>query len=184
MKRKSTGKRLRFEIFKRDGFRCIYCGITPIQAALRIDHVIPVAEGGPSTADNLVTSCHDCNAGKAATPLEKKQLTKPILKESAIDHAEQIRQFLAVQKEIAEAQNEAAEQFADFWQSKIGPLSQDMFNRFPALLREWPIERLSEAVNITSRKLVKEHAFSSYHATKQAKYFHGILRRWRERGEG
>lgn len=179
MKRKSTGKRLRFEIFKRDGFRCVYCGSTPVQSVLRVDHVVPVADGGPTENANLVTACHDCNAGKGATPLEKKRLAKPMLTEAHREHTEQIREYLKVQKEIAEARREAAEELADFWQETIGPLSEDNFNRINALIHEWPTEKLVEAILIVSRKFRKMKEFDAYGATNRAKYFNGILRRWR-----
>jgi len=65
----SISKRLRFEIFKRDGFRCSYCGATPEISELRVDHVTPRAKGGSDDPDNLATSCHDCNAGKSDIPL-------------------------------------------------------------------------------------------------------------------
>jgi hypothetical protein len=68
-KRKGISKKTRFEIFKRDGFACQYCGATPPNAFLHVDHVIAVANGGHSGADNLVTACADCNLGKAARPL-------------------------------------------------------------------------------------------------------------------
>lgn len=37
MKRKATGRSRRFEIFKRDGFACVYCGATPPDAVLEVD---------------------------------------------------------------------------------------------------------------------------------------------------
>lgn len=64
-KRKSTGKRLRFEVFKRDHFTCQYCGTQPPTVVLVADHITPVAEGGLSTIDNLLTACEPCNQGKA-----------------------------------------------------------------------------------------------------------------------
>lgn len=64
-KRKSIGKRLRFDIFKRDGFRCQYCGAHPPKAVLEVDHIVPVAKGGENDADNLITACFNCNRGKA-----------------------------------------------------------------------------------------------------------------------
>ena len=67
--RKSTGKRLRFEVFKRDLFTCQYCGAQPPDVLLVIDHIEPVAAGGPETIDNLITACEACNQGKAAKPL-------------------------------------------------------------------------------------------------------------------
>lgn len=68
-KRKSTGKRLRFEVFKRDYFTCRYCGVQPPDCILVADHVVPVVEGGQTTLDNLITSCEVCNQGKAARSL-------------------------------------------------------------------------------------------------------------------
>jgi HNH endonuclease len=73
MRRQSTGKRLRFRILERDGFRCCYCGRSPNEdpdVILNVDHVTPVAEGGRDHEDNLTTSCRDCNFGKADTILE------------------------------------------------------------------------------------------------------------------
>jgi 5-methylcytosine-specific restriction endonuclease McrA len=40
--RKPLSKKLRFEVFKRDGFSCQYCGAHPPDVLLEIDHVIPV----------------------------------------------------------------------------------------------------------------------------------------------
>jgi hypothetical protein len=68
-KRKATGKRLRFEVFKRDHFTCQYCGAQPPGTVLVTDHITPVAEGGASTIDNLITACEPCNQGKAGQPL-------------------------------------------------------------------------------------------------------------------
>ena len=185
MARKSTGKKLRFEIFKRDGFRCVYCGCTPVQTVLRIDHVIPVAGGGSNKPENLVTSCHDCNAGKGAVALDKK-LPKPMLAEADHDHVDQIREFLKVQKEIADARRAVATEIWRHWESVVGGMTEDMFNRLIGLTQEWPYDKLIEAINITARKLGATNAeFSPYKASGQAKYFHGILRKWRlEAGNG
>ena len=61
MARKTLSKKLRFDVFKRDGFKCQYCGITPEKEILQVDHIIPVAEGGENDIDNLITSCPNCN---------------------------------------------------------------------------------------------------------------------------
>jgi hypothetical protein len=62
-----VSKRLRFEILRRDGFKCRYCGTVAAAAELRVDHVIPEALGGPSEPSNLATSCDPCNSGKSST---------------------------------------------------------------------------------------------------------------------
>lgn len=171
---------MRFEIFKRDGFKCVYCGATPVQSVLRVDHVIPVAGGGATEHANLVTACHDCNAGKGAVPLEKKGIEKTMLTESHREHAEQIREYLKVQKEIADARREAAEALAAHWEEMLGPMSQDMFNRLIGIVRDWPIEKLIEAIHIVARKFRKMTVFSVYDANNRAKYFSGVLRKWRK----
>lgn len=60
-------KRLRYEVLRRDGFRCRYCGAEPGERALQIDHVIPEALGGKNEPANLVTACEPCNSGKTST---------------------------------------------------------------------------------------------------------------------
>lgn len=57
---------LRFRVFQRDGFRCRYCGVSIESGTiLHADHVVPESKGGPTTLENLVTACIDCNLGKS-----------------------------------------------------------------------------------------------------------------------
>ena len=62
-----------FIIYKRDNFRCIYCGRSSIEdeIKLHIDHIFPRAYGGENTARNLVTSCASCNTSKSNVPLNE-----------------------------------------------------------------------------------------------------------------
>jgi DNA-directed RNA polymerase subunit RPC12/RpoP len=69
LKRKPIPKKLRFEVFKRDGFACKYCGAHPPNVLLEIDHIIPIKEGGNNDEGNLFTACFACNRGKGATAL-------------------------------------------------------------------------------------------------------------------
>lgn len=61
--------KLRFEVLKRDNFKCVYCGATTKTTALHIDHIKPHSLGGNTEYSNLATSCSDCNIGKSDTPL-------------------------------------------------------------------------------------------------------------------
>lgn len=64
-------KRARYEVFRRDGHRCTYCGTSAEDGAnLTIDHVTPVSLGGTDDPANLVTACRDCNAGKSSVPVD------------------------------------------------------------------------------------------------------------------
>ena len=81
-KRTKLSNGVRFEVFKRDSFRCQYCGRSAPDVILECDHIIPVASGGTNDLINLVTSCRDCNRGKGkreisdktALSLQKEQL--------------------------------------------------------------------------------------------------------------
>ena len=58
---------LRYQIMKRDNFKCVLCGASPAKdpnIELHIDHIIPWSKGGESTIDNLQTLCSVCNSGK------------------------------------------------------------------------------------------------------------------------
>jgi len=46
--------------------RCHYCGRRVGQAALTMDHLVPLSRGGRSTKDNLVPCCKRCNTEKRA----------------------------------------------------------------------------------------------------------------------
>jgi 5-methylcytosine-specific restriction endonuclease McrA len=51
----------RFNIFRRDGHKCVYCGTNK---NLTIDHVLPKSRGGDNSWKNLVTCCGICNLKK------------------------------------------------------------------------------------------------------------------------
>ncbi len=61
---------LRFEVLKRDGYKCQLCGNgASTGSRLHIDHKQPIAKGGSSKLDNLWTLCADCNHGKGTRSL-------------------------------------------------------------------------------------------------------------------
>lgn len=63
--RKLMTKTLRYQILKRDGYRCQLCGKTVMDGTkLEVDHIIPVSKGGKTVPENLQTLCFECNRGK------------------------------------------------------------------------------------------------------------------------
>ena len=57
---------MRYDVLKRDGFRCVLCGMSSKDGAvLHVDHIIPVSKGGKSVMSNLRTLCEKCNIGKS-----------------------------------------------------------------------------------------------------------------------
>ena len=56
---------MRYDVMKRDGFRCVLCGREASDGVkLHVDHIIPIARGGKTIKSNLRTLCEDCNLGK------------------------------------------------------------------------------------------------------------------------
>lgn len=69
--RKGINLKLRYQIFKRDNYRCVICGNNAQDAVLMIDHIIPVVQGGHNNENNLRTLCRKCNLGKMIAEHEK-----------------------------------------------------------------------------------------------------------------
>ena len=65
--RSKMSNSLRYDILKRDNFRCQICGATQDDGVkLHVDYIIPVAKGGKTESSNLRTLCEKCNRGKSA----------------------------------------------------------------------------------------------------------------------
>lgn len=62
--REKMTKSIRYDVLKRDNYKCKICGKSGDESKLTVDHILPVAKGGKTEMSNLQTLCHDCNAGK------------------------------------------------------------------------------------------------------------------------
>lgn len=82
-------------IVLRAEFKCTYCEARVPKGRRHVDHVIARAEGGPSTPDNLVLACSDCNQNRpwahGGVPLRaqlrgrtKRQIDREIARQTAI----------------------------------------------------------------------------------------------------
>ena len=71
----------RVNVFSRDKYTCQYCGVVPNTTDLTYDHVVPRAQGGKTTWENIVSCCIACNNRKSdRTPQQANMLLrkKPI----------------------------------------------------------------------------------------------------------
>lgn len=67
---------LRYDVMRRDGFRCQICGATAADGyKLHVDHILPVSKGGKTEMGNLRTLCERCNMGKGAKIETPSELT-------------------------------------------------------------------------------------------------------------
>ncbi len=58
---------VRGAVWRRDGYRCVYCGHQATLLTLwilEVDHKIPVSRGGSDALWNLQTTCASCNRDK------------------------------------------------------------------------------------------------------------------------
>ena len=60
--RASIPSKVRREVWRRDGGKCVKCGS---RERLEYDHIIPVIKGGSNTARNIELLCEACNRAKS-----------------------------------------------------------------------------------------------------------------------
>lgn len=177
-KRKSTGKRLRFEVFKRDAFTCQYCGAQPPDVVLVIDHIHPVADGGDNDPLNLITACEACNQGKADKALGDR-IVRP--------DADLL--YLETQQEIAEmdrfmasikAKESRVEQLVDILTARwfvFDPGAHSEPKWLPStirqLLQKFDPDTIDDAIAVTAGKVYRDELG---YGEKTARYLYAVAR--------
>lgn len=113
-KRKSVRKSVRFEVFKRDGFSCQYCGAKAPETVLHVDHINPVSNGGDNEIINLITSCEACNLGKSSRLLsDNAAITRQRAQLEALnERREQLEMLLAWRDSMKDLAKGAADEIA------------------------------------------------------------------------
>lgn len=153
--RKPISKKVRFEVFKRDGFCCLYCGRTPPEVLLELDHVTPVSGGGNNDQDNLVTSCRDCNRGKGARSLN---VVPQSLSEKAAEVKEREEQLLEYQKVLDQRRDRLEE---ETWRvvsilsprhGDIGRFKEDWFLSIRRFIESLGVHEVIEAAEIANER--------------------------------
>lgn len=156
----AVGKAVRFRVFHRYRFTCQYCGKTPPDVVLEIDHVIPRAEGGDDDETNLVPACFDCNRGKSAKLLERVPAQIVENAERRREEMEQLREFNRLLLDEREEREGGVSRVSEYWCSHLG--EDVILNREPmASIRHFlsllPEAEVLEAVDIAmSRKPIRD----------------------------
>lgn len=120
--RKAIGKKLRFEVFKRDSFTCQYCGKSAPDVILEVDHINSVKNGGENNIMNLITSCRDCNRGKGPGELSDRAMLKAEMKklQDINERRNQMKLMFEWREELANLEEEAVNAFDKEIKSKLG----------------------------------------------------------------
>lgn len=107
-------QRVRYEVLRRDGYRCYYCGATAADAKLTVDAVVPEALGGShKDPANLVTACGPCNGGKTSSSPDA-----PLVAAVAEDAARWAQAMRVAQEQMLaniKGREAAQEQFRQWW---------------------------------------------------------------------
>lgn len=172
MTRKSTGKKLRFEIFKRDGFTCQYCGAQPPDVVLVIDHIKPVSQGGDNDLLNLITACESCNQGKADKPLGSIS-PKPDADIEWLNMQQEIaelRRYLMAKSERDQLEDEITESLQNDWAYYFSSDTAPKKFVFSQWLSWAEPDQIEEAIRKASSKSYKLHTFEH-----RLRYVAGVL---------
>lgn len=163
----SVGKTRRFEVFKRDGFQCTYCGKAPPEVVLECDHVNPVAAGGLDDINNLTTACFDCNRGKRDKLLSVIPSTVAnnldILKEKESQFREYQKHMTKMHRRIEKSTKEVCDVFLE---SFNGPMLKSQMTSMKRFLKELAVQEVVEAMSIACDR--------QYSAKSVFRYFCGI----------
>lgn len=190
VERKPVSKKMRFEVFKRDGFKCRYCGSSSPEVVLHVDHIHPVKEGGKNTLLNLVTSCESCNLGKGATLLSDNSVAKleSLQIKELTEKKEQFNMYLKWKKELINFENKQIESIEEIFKSTgmtftdqgkknaLSIINKEGFQQFYsavekcfANLGEYNIAYVKGIINNTKSE-------NEFPELKQLFYLRGILR--------
>lgn len=123
-KRKTIGDKLRFEVFKRDNFKCQYCGMSAPDVVLNVDHIDPVSNGGENDILNLVTSCRDCNSGKSDRLLSEHSMLDKQRKmlEDLEERRQQLQMMIQWREQLSNFDEEQASALAKIINEKLKPV--------------------------------------------------------------
>lgn len=150
MSRKAISKKTRFEVFKRDAFRCQYCGEAAPDVVLHIDHIKPVKEGGDNDLTNLITSCSNCNLGKSARELDDKSVVHKQKKQ--LDELNERRQQLEMMMEwrrgLLDIDEEKFSYAKDqFCEAACCGITEAGANSFRKILKKFPYDLVLESID-------------------------------------
>lgn len=172
----AVSKRTRFEVLRRDGHTCQYCGEKAPNVTLHVDHVVPVSLGGSDKPENLVAACKDCNTGKASIQPDAPFVAA--VGDRAADYALRAKSAGT----LARADYEEFQDFADEFEDRWGKFhvtgtgeSVPLDSLWRKSLMQWwkagiPLAAVMDSIEIAmARKNVKPN--------ERFRYFAGVM--WR-----
>lgn len=172
-------KSVRFDVFRRDKFTCIYCGRKPPCVILHVDHILPRVEGGGDTEDNLVTSCSDCNLGKGVKVLNEGVTPLDISLEERQERLDQLKAYQELLRSEEDFKRECLHSVIERWARCDGQdgeapewtIPSELENAARKFLKLLPLDEVLDSVE-------EAHGNSRISLGRRFKYFCGIC--WRK----
>jgi len=157
--RASISKRLRFEVFKRDSFKCQYCGRSAPEVVLHVDHIVPVSEGGSNDMLNLITSCELCNLGKSNIELSDNSAVVKRKKQAdeLQERREQMQMMIEWQMGLSEIEEMAVSEIEKFWYS-LAPgykFNEYGINKLKGYIRKFELSEIISAMKDSASQYLK-----------------------------
>ena len=157
--RKAIPKGVRFDVFKRDSFKCQLCGATAPDVLLEIDHIHPVAKGGTNDITNLITACQPCNAGKSDKTLDEN--TTIMKSRTQLDQLQERREPLELMMSwmegLRELKESAVDRVADYWH-EFAPgftMNQNGRNNLQKWIRKFNVDEICRAMDVAAEQYLK-----------------------------
>jgi hypothetical protein len=168
---------IRFEVFKRDGFACQYCGRTVPDVILELDHILPKAEGGGDEITNLITACWDCNRGKGATLLDDRAPVLDLETQTEVirEREAQIRAYNEIKAAERSRQQDEYDEVLGYWYEVWGETHLERWHLpWANVLRRY-IEEIGPS-GVMDAMDVTRARFPNTITANAVRYFVGVLR--------
>lgn len=146
-------KKLRFEVLKRDSFKCQYCGAEAPGVLLHVDHIHPKSKGGKNDLTNLLTSCAPCNMGKGARTLDDDTAVSKsrAQMEDLQARREQLEMMMRWREGLRDLEDEGIDRVGEYWEKLVPgwPPNDGGKAKLRKMLREFGLSEVLSAIDIS-----------------------------------
>ena len=167
-KRKPLSKKIRFEVFKRDSFKCQYCGRSAPEVVLHVDHIKPVAEGGTNDLMNLITSCADCNLGKGKRKLSDSSVIEKQRKqlEELNERREQLEMMLRWKEGLSGIEEQQVDAIAERFDSLSGyNVNENGKRKIKKWIKDFGLNEIYDCIEISCDQYLRSTKGKNTHAS-------------------
>jgi hypothetical protein len=152
----AVSRKDRFTIFKRDLFKCQYCGQMPPAVVLELDHIIPKSKGGKDVIENYITSCFDCNRGKGKHKLTAAPNALLVNSKLSEEQSAQIKEYIKWTKQLRRQNNALISQVVDVFTTTFPnwiPSEQFKKVSIAQFIKRLPLVDVVDAMELACSKL-------------------------------